>query len=238
MQCPARVLLQNSLKKLGCFQHPLPMALTPKGAHPQQRQQPPSATTSSAVRDDCCVRVALRARPLIPRERLEGAQVGESLPCGHDSTMHPTAAAAVLKWKPPACLTTPCPPSPLALAHAPAPYSLTRMLLLLVHPTPTYSPLPQTCVTVDEQRRSVLLGQQRSFAFDHAFGPHASQRQLYEHCVSELLESCFEGFNATVVAYGPTGSGKSYTLGTASALHCLEEQQGVIPRTIRYLCGG
>jgi kinesin family protein 4/21/27 len=50
--------------------------------------------------------------------------------------------------------------------------------------------------------------------------------------VSDLVESCFEGYNATVLAYGPTGSGKSYTMGTGNALHFLQEQQGIIPRAI------
>ena len=50
--------------------------------------------------------------------------------------------------------------------------------------------------------------------------------------MSDLVESCFEGYNATVLAYGPTGSGKSYTMGTGNALHFLQEQQGIIPRAI------
>lgn len=38
----------------------------------------------------------------------------------------------------------------------------------------------QACVQVDETRRSVLVGRQRAFAFDHAFGQQASQGAIYE----------------------------------------------------------
>lgn len=49
----------------------------------------------------------------------------------------------------------------------------------------------------------------------------------------DLVEACFDGYNATVFAYGPTGSGKSHTMGTGAGLHCLAEQQGIIPRAIQ-----
>lgn len=54
--------------------------------------------------------------------------------------------------------------------------------------------------------------------------------------MADLLEGCFEGYNACVLAYGPTGSGKTYTMGTnASAMSESTGQQGIIPRVIR--CG-
>jgi kinesin family protein 4/21/27 len=88
-------------------------------------------------------------------------------------------------------------------------------------------------VAVNEHTGGVLLGKQRHFQFDHAFGPHTPQEQVYSSCVSDLVDAVVEGYNATVLAYGPTGSGKTYTMGTGSALHCMPEQQGIIPRVIR-----
>ncbi|WIA42371.1 hypothetical protein OEZ86_008376 [Tetradesmus obliquus] len=93
----------------------------------------------------------------------------------------------------------------------------------------------QACVAVNEHTGGVLLGKQRHFLFDHAFGPHSPQEQVYDCCVSDLVDAVVEGYNATVLAYGPTGSGKTYTMGTGSALHCMPEQQGIIPRVIRQL---
>lgn len=79
----------------------------------------------------------------------------------------------------------------------------------------------------------MVLGSQRQFAFDAVFDQHSTQDQVYDSCVADLVSAVVEGYNATVLAYGPTGSGKTYTMGTGSALHCMEEQQGIIPRVIR-----
>jgi len=59
------------------------------------------------------------------------------------------------------------------------------------------------------------------------------QGEVYRDCVEDLVEGCFEGYNATVLAYGPTGSGKTHTMGTGSALHFEDDQQGITPRAIR-----
>lgn len=51
-----------------------------------------------------------------------------------------------------------------------------------------------------------------AFTFDHVFPSTAGQEQVYETCVTPLVESCLEGYNATVLAYGQTGSGKTHTI--------------------------
>lgn len=56
---------------------------------------------------------------------------------------------------------------------------------------------------------------------------------MYNHCVSQLVESCFSGYNATVLAYGQTGSGKTHTMGTSGNIAGQEEEQGITPRVIR-----
>ncbi|KAE8292090.1 Kinesin-like protein KIF27 [Larimichthys crocea] len=71
----------------------------------------------------------------------------------------------------------------------------------------------QVCVRVVPDTAQVMLGSDRLFNFDHAFGPTASQDEVYESCVQPLVESLIDGYNATVFCYGQTGSGKTYTLG-------------------------
>jgi len=56
-----------------------------------------------------------------------------------------------------------------------------------------------------------------SFGFDAVYGPEAGgghSALMYRECVAPLVESVFGGVNATVLAYGQTGAGKSYTMGT------------------------
>lgn len=75
----------------------------------------------------------------------------------------------------------------------------------------------QVCVrVVPSGSGQVSLGSDRLFSFDHAFGPTASQDEVYESCVQPLVESLLDGYNATVFCYGQTGSGKTYTLGGGS----------------------
>lgn len=71
----------------------------------------------------------------------------------------------------------------------------------------------QVCVRAVPGFEQVMLGSDRCFAFDHAFGPTVGQDQVYESCVQPLVESLVDGYNATVFCYGQTGSGKTYTLG-------------------------
>lgn len=64
----------------------------------------------------------------------------------------------------------------------------------------------------DQQQQS-----RSAVAFDLAAGLSAGgvdPALLYDTCVSPLVEGLFEGYNASVLAYGPTGSGKTFTMGT------------------------
>ena len=72
------------------------------------------------------------------------------------------------------------------------------------------------CVRAVPGSAQVLLGSDRLFCFDHAFGPAASQEEVYEACVRPLVESLLDGYNTTVFCYGQTGSGKTHTLGAGS----------------------
>lgn len=54
--------------------------------------------------------------------------------------------------------------------------------------------------------------QDRRYAFDHSFGPAASQEYVYNHTTRFVVEGVLNGFNATVFAYGATGAGKTFTM--------------------------
>ncbi|XP_051277556.1 kinesin-like protein KIF27 [Dicentrarchus labrax] len=85
----------------------------------------------------------------------------------------------------------------------------------------------QVCVRVVPGSAQVMLGTDRLFSFDHAFGQTANQDEVYESCVQPLVESLVDGYNATVFCYGQTGSGKTYTLGGGGNL---DEEGGIIDR--------
>jgi Cdc6-like AAA superfamily ATPase len=51
-----------------------------------------------------------------------------------------------------------------------------------------------------------------SFAFDYVYGPKSEQGFIYENTAKPAVLSVLEGYNATVLAYGQTGTGKTYTM--------------------------
>ncbi|CAI9282751.1 unnamed protein product [Lactuca saligna] len=53
---------------------------------------------------------------------------------------------------------------------------------------------------------------ERRYAFDHAFPPDSTNSDVYERSISSTISGVVHGLNATVFAYGSTGSGKTYTM--------------------------
>ncbi|KAM2035000.1 hypothetical protein EV2_039026 [Malus domestica] len=52
-----------------------------------------------------------------------------------------------------------------------------------------------------------------TYEFDEVLTEFASQKRVYEVVAKPVVESVLEGYNGTVMAYGQTGTGKTYTLG-------------------------
>ena len=52
----------------------------------------------------------------------------------------------------------------------------------------------------------------KEMIFDAVFAPGASQRRVYEEAASAVVDGVLRGYNGTVLAYGQTGTGKTYTM--------------------------
>ncbi|XP_074050951.1 kinesin-like protein KIF21A isoform X8 [Macrotis lagotis] len=91
------------------------------------------------------------------------------------------------------------------------------------------------CTSVTPGEPQVFLGKDKAFTFDYVFDIESQQEQIYTECIEKLIEGCFEGYNATVFAYGQTGAGKTYTMGTGFDVNIIEEEQGIISRAVKHL---
>lgn len=54
--------------------------------------------------------------------------------------------------------------------------------------------------------------QERKYKVDHVFGEEASQLDVYNTVITPYINDAISGYNCTVFAYGPTGTGKTYTI--------------------------
>ncbi|XP_069966782.1 chromosome-associated kinesin KIF4-like [Bactrocera oleae] len=75
----------------------------------------------------------------------------------------------------------------------------------------------------------VIVNRSDTFSFNYVFDARDTQKYIYDEIVKALLDKFFPGFNATILAYDQTGSGKTHTMGTAFDGE-LDENAGVIPR--------
>ncbi|KYO21938.1 kinesin-like protein KIF18A [Alligator mississippiensis] len=50
------------------------------------------------------------------------------------------------------------------------------------------------------------------FVFDAVFRENSSQMEVFEHTTKTVLDGFLNGYNCTVLAYGATGAGKTYTM--------------------------
>ncbi|KAJ3790639.1 kinesin-domain-containing protein, partial [Lentinula aff. detonsa] len=66
-------------------------------------------------------------------------------------------------------------------------------------------------------------------AFHTAFGPETTQLQLFDTAVAPHLLPLLKGHTLTILAYGPTSSGKTHTMEGSST------EPGIIPRSVRNL---
>jgi hypothetical protein len=79
----------------------------------------------------------------------------------------------------------------------------------------------------------IEIGNGRRFTFNHVLPEVFQQKDIWEQCgVQRMVDSCFDGYNATIFAYGQTGSGKTYTMGMSDNTNIPATKLGIVPRAI------
>ena len=101
------------------------------------------------------------------------------------------------------------------------------------------------CCAVDGQRsrifvsledRPIVMSQEgevpegvAAYTFDHCFNSESTQEKVYNATVRPSVDAVRQGYNATVFAYGQTGTGKTHTMQGTDA------DPGVAPRAVTQL---
>lgn len=94
----------------------------------------------------------------------------------------------------------------------------------------------KSCVDMDMTANTVsvksLIGEPDRWTFDAVINNTYSQKDIFTQYIQPLVDCVLDGFNATVFAYGQSGSGKTHTM---SGVMNDAELEGVIPRCVSHI---
>jgi kinesin family protein 3/17 len=82
-----------------------------------------------------------------------------------------------------------------------------------------------------DMRNNPHLCQYHSFKFDYVYSEDSSQACVYDNTAKAAVLSTLEGYNATVLAYGQTGTGKTYTM-EGFQFSGQHPDRGIVPRSM------
>lgn len=69
----------------------------------------------------------------------------------------------------------------------------------------------KTTVT-QSSRTQKVLGRTHAYTLDKVFGTDATTQQIYDESVVSLVQAAMKGYHSTVLAYGQTSTGKTYSM--------------------------
>lgn len=101
----------------------------------------------------------------------------------------------------------------------------------------------KSCVTISTKNGQGVVSLQRpgadgqpprTFTFDNAFPDDVAQVDVYNVTARPIVDSCLEGYNGTIFAYGQTGTGKTHTM---EGDRKVAEMRGIIPNSFAHVFG-
>jgi len=82
-----------------------------------------------------------------------------------------------------------------------------------------------------DMRDNPHVCQGHTFKFDYVYDEQSTQAFVYENTAKPAVYSTLEGYNATVLAYGQTGTGKTYTM-EGFQFEGQHPDRGIVPRSM------
>lgn len=97
------------------------------------------------------------------------------------------------------------------------------------------------CIVIEPDHRTVTLDADSSysFRFKYVFPRETAQEDIFECCALPMVENVIDGYNGTVLVYGQTGAGKTYSIfgpGYDNAMHIDKSPpalRGIVPRMVQ-----
>ncbi|XP_061348503.1 kinesin-like protein KIN-1 [Gastrolobium bilobum] len=73
------------------------------------------------------------------------------------------------------------------------------------------------------------------FSFDRVFYEKSEQANVYQFLALPIVRDAANAINGTIITYGQTGAGKTYSMEGAGILECDEQKKGLLPRVVEGL---
>ncbi|KAL2316687.1 hypothetical protein Fmac_030563 [Flemingia macrophylla] len=110
---------------------------------------------------------------------------------------------------------------------------------VVVRIRPTYNSGIEGDRTVKKVSSDTLCVGDRQFTFDSVFDSHTNQEDIFQSVGVPLVKNALAGYNTSILSYGQSGSGKTYTMwGPPSAMFeepSPQSHKGIVPRIIHML---
>jgi len=74
-----------------------------------------------------------------------------------------------------------------------------------------------------------------SFTYDRVGGEDATQEGVFEEAAKPIADACLAGYNGTVLCYGQTGAGKTYTMCGPPPHESEGPSRGLLARVVDHL---
>lgn len=99
----------------------------------------------------------------------------------------------------------------------------------------------KTCMVFKDDKTVQIVGNssataaERTFTLDRVFACETRQKEVYDFAAKPVVDAVLQGYNGTVLAYGQTSSGKTFTM---NGVMGDPEYMGIIPRMVRTIFEG
>ncbi|WOK92924.1 hypothetical protein Cni_G01616 [Canna indica] len=92
-----------------------------------------------------------------------------------------------------------------------------------------------TCIQALDTQSFTLKDEKEedvTFTFDKVFYQDSDQVEIYDFLAMPIIEGSVNAINGTIITYGQTGAGKTYSMEGLGVLDDEEDKKGLLPRTV------
>lgn len=87
----------------------------------------------------------------------------------------------------------------------------------------------QLCINTNISNNIITINPEREYSFDHILPETTTNEDIFTKHIKPNISLAFKGYNYSIIAYGQTSSGKTFTMGTSPS------QPGIIQQTFNYI---